>query len=304
MKIIRGIELKPGTQEEVLPDFSEDFPYIASRVELDRYIGGSAPWHWHKEVELFYVEQGTVEYDTPQGKVLFPAGSGGFVNSNVLHMTRTGSSSNVTALLHLFDPVLVSGQKGSRIDRKYVLPLISASHMEVLFLSPEIPAQKMLLQSLKQSFSLDGTDYDYEMHLRTALSKIWCDLLDAARPLIESAPKSRQADKMNDKIKMMLIFIHEHYADKITAADIAGAAYISERECFRLFRGCLNTSPAEYILDYRMQKACYLLAGTDEPVTLVSHMCGLGSSSYFGKVFRRRMGCTPLEYRKNGRIVI
>lgn len=298
MKVIRGIEVKPGSQEEVLPDISEDFPYLASRVELDRYIGGSAPWHWHKEVELFYVEQGTIEYDTPQGKVLFPAGSGGFVNANVLHMTRTGSKSKVTALLHLFDPVLISGQNGSRIDRKYVLPLTSASHMEILLLSPEIPAHRTLLQLLKQSFSLDESNHDYEMLLRTVLSDIWCKLLDVALPLIESASKNKHADRMNDKIKTMLIFIHEHYQDKITASEIAGAAFISERECFRLFRGCLNTSPAEYILGYRMQKACYMLAGTNEPVTLVSHMCGLGSSSYFGKVFRKRMGCTPLEYRR------
>lgn len=53
MKVIRGIEVKPGSQEEVLPDISEDFPYLASRVELDRYIGGSAPWHWHKKWNCF-----------------------------------------------------------------------------------------------------------------------------------------------------------------------------------------------------------------------------------------------------------
>lgn len=39
MKIIRGIELKQGSYEEVLPDFSPVFPYIASCVELDQYIG-------------------------------------------------------------------------------------------------------------------------------------------------------------------------------------------------------------------------------------------------------------------------
>lgn len=34
------------------------------------------------------MESGSVEYDTPKGKILFPAGSGGMVNSNVLHMTK------------------------------------------------------------------------------------------------------------------------------------------------------------------------------------------------------------------------
>ena len=68
MKIIRGIELKQGSQEELLPDFSPEFPYIASFVELHKYIGRQSPWHWHKEVELFYMKDGELEYDTPHGK--------------------------------------------------------------------------------------------------------------------------------------------------------------------------------------------------------------------------------------------
>ena len=37
---------------------------------------------------------------------------------------------------------------------------------------------------------------------------------------------------------------------------------------------------------YRLQAACQMLAKGQEAVTVISHECGLGSSSYFGKVFR------------------
>ena len=89
MKNIHSIEFYTGSKEELLPGFEKDFPYIASRAELDKYIGHYVPWHWHKTVELFYMESGSIEYDTPGGKLLFPAGSGGIVNSNVLHMTKS-----------------------------------------------------------------------------------------------------------------------------------------------------------------------------------------------------------------------
>ena len=75
MKNIHSIEFYTGSKEELLPDFEKDFPYIASRAELDKYIGGYVPWHWHRTVELFYMESGSIEYDTPGGKLLFPAGS-------------------------------------------------------------------------------------------------------------------------------------------------------------------------------------------------------------------------------------
>ena len=61
MKNIHSIEFYTGSKEELLPDFEKDFPYIASRAELDKYIGGYVPWHWHRTVELFYMEIGSIE---------------------------------------------------------------------------------------------------------------------------------------------------------------------------------------------------------------------------------------------------
>ena len=95
-----------------------------------------------------------------------------------------------------------------------------------------------------------------------------------------------------------MVYIHEHYPEKITVPEIAAAAFLSERECFRLFRDCLHMTPVEYIKSYRLQIACQMLAGGREPVTAISHACGLGSSSYFGKVFREYAQCTPTQYRE------
>ena len=117
MKNIHSIEFYTGSKEELLPGFEKDFPYIASRAELDKYIGHYVPWHWHKTVELFYMESGSIEYDTPGGKLLFPAGSGGIVNSNVLHMTKAISQKEKNIqLLHIFDVSLLAGEQGSRIE--------------------------------------------------------------------------------------------------------------------------------------------------------------------------------------------
>ena len=111
MKNIHNIEFYNGSKEELLPGFANDFPYIASRAYLDKYIGRSVPWHWHKAMELFYMESGALEYYTPGGKVCFPAGSGGLVNSNVLHATKAISQSEKNIpILHIFDASLLAGE--------------------------------------------------------------------------------------------------------------------------------------------------------------------------------------------------
>ena len=296
MKDIHNIEFYNGTKEELLPGFEKDFPYIASRAELDKYIECYVPWHWHRTVELFYVESGSVEYDTPKGKILFPAGSGGMVNSNVLHMTKAISQCEKNVqLLHIFDVSLLAGEQGSRIEQKYIAPVITAVQIEIIPLFPGNKEEERILKLLADSFRLSSDEFGYEIKLREALAQIWLMLFELSSSMRE---KKDGYSKSNDKIKLMMIYIHEHYREKITIADLAAATYLSERECYRVFHDCLHMTPVEYITSYRLQVACQMLAKSQETVTFISHECGLGSSSYFGKVFREYAHCSPIEYRK------
>lgn len=296
MKNIQSIEFHTGSKEELLPDFMGDFPYIASRSEIDKYIGRFVPWHWHKAVELFYMESGNLEYCTPGGKILFPAGSGGLVNSNILHMTKAMSQSEKTSqLLHIFDVSLIAGEQGSRIEKKYITPIVTAPQIEIIPLFPENLEQKKILNLILEAFQLSSHEFGYEIKMREALAKIWLMLFQQSQAVLA---KNGEHNKSNDKIKLMMIYIHEHYSEKILISELAAAAYISERECFRVFQECLHMTPVEYIKSYRLQVACQMLARGQEPITVISHACGLGSSSYFGKVFREYANCTPSEYRE------
>lgn len=296
MKNIDRIEFYTGSKEEMLPGFTSEFPYIASRSEIDRFIGRYVPWHWHKAVELFYMESGCLEYETPGGRILFPAGSGGMVNSNVLHMTRAMSQTeNNSQILHIFDVSLLAGEQGSRIERNYITPFITAPQIEIIPLFPGDTEEDEILKLILGAFRIDNNEFGYEIKLRETLSEIWLRLFALSRPMLGHR---EEHNKRNDKIKLMLVYIHEHYPEKISISELAAAAYLSERECFRVFRDCLHTTPVEYIKSYRLQAACQMLARGQEPVTAISHACGLGSSSYFGKVFREYAHCTPSEYRR------
>ena len=296
MKHIHSIEIDRSSKEEILPDFAADFPYIATCAELDRYREPVIPWHWHRTVELFYMKSGTLEYTTPKGKWTFPAGSGCMVNANVLHSTRFRPSgdSNIQ-LLHMFDPVILAGEHGSRMETKYILPLTTAPEVEVIPLYPEDPAQAEILEAMKAAFSLEETDWGYEFQIRNALTEIWMKLFELARPAMGQNGKGRESD---DTIKTLMIYIQEHYPEPISVAQLARIAHISKRACFRLFRDTLHMTPVEYIRSCRLQKACRMLLRTQEPVTRIAYCCGLGSSSYFSKTFREEFGCSPMEYRR------
>ena len=162
-------------------------------------------------------------------------------------------------------------------------------------LFPGNAEEERILKLLAASFRLSSDEFGYEIKLRETLTEIWLMLFELSRPMRE---KKGKYNKSNDKIKLMMIYIHEHYKEKISVPALAAAAYLSERECYRVFHDCLHMTPIEYITTYRLQAACQMLVKGQESVTVISHECGLGNSSYFGKVFREYAHCSPIEYRK------
>lgn len=296
IKKVNCIEFRNGSREELFSNINHDFPYTASCAELDKYVGRFVPWHWHKEIEMFYIESGILEYYTPQGKVVFTKGSGGIVNSNVLHMTKPKSIiENNIQFLHIFDVGFLSGQEGSRIDKKYFAPFINATNIEIIPLFPDVKEHVPILNKIYNSFKISSNEFGYELNLRSAICDIWYEVLKLLNNL---SNKEFYNNDITDKLKMMMIYIHEQYSQKISIKKIANSAYLSERECFRMFNKYLKISPIQYLKKYRIEKACFMLINTKETITNISYECGFGSASYFGKVFNEQIGCNPLEYRK------
>ena len=301
MLMIRSsdIDLYPGSQEERLPGFSAQFPHVSSYVLLPDGPAGGCIWHWHRSMELFYIEKGALRYHTPGGQRLFRAGSGGMVNSNVLHRTQSLEPGTIIRL-HLFEPELISGIPGGTVEQRYIAPLVHRSGLELLALSPSDPKQAEALELLRQSLTMDETAFGYEMQLQSLLSRIW---LAFVRQLPAEIPAPAASDSSSEKVKRMLLYMTAHAAEKLSVSDIAAAAFCSERECYRCFRACLHTTPSDYLQNLRLQMASRMLIKTQTPITEVAQQCGLGSSSYFGAQFRQNFGCSPSAYRKNGRIL-
>lgn len=296
MKITHGLEFQIGSKEEKLPYSTPDFPYIALRAELDSYREPFVPWHWHNAIELFYMESGELKYYMPHKNLVFPAGSAGMVNAKVLHKTQiqTSTEDNIQ-LLHIFDPQLLAGTHGSLIEQKYISPIVTASQIELIPLFPDKPAQAAVIEQIRAAFSLSEDELGYEFKIREVLSRIWIELFQMCTPLLKE--KSQTKDVATDKVKDMMIYIHEHYAEKISIRELAFSAFLSERECYRVFQNHLHMTPVDYIRSYRIQIACQMLAESQVPVTEVGSACGMENPSYFGKVFRETTGYTPRQYR-------
>ncbi|RKF18559.1 helix-turn-helix domain-containing protein [Alginatibacterium sediminis] len=97
-----------------------------------------------------------------------------------------------------------------------------------------------------------------------------------------------------------LSFIEQQLAQtQLRSTDIAKAAFLSTRQLERLFRRYLDTSPALYLIEQRVEKAKALLHDPSQPsMNQIAQRCGFSESNYFSRVFRQQTGTSPRDFRK------
>ena len=285
------------TLEERVARVTPEFPYMANLCDMSTFLDNTCPWHWHGEVELFYIRSGTLEYHLPNGCHLFREGEGGFLNAGVLHMTRQAGVGPCLQEEVLFLPRFVGGEEDSVLTKKYIRPLVDDPNLALLRLSPDNPEHVAVLDLIRQAYASEQEKAEgYELDARERMTGLWRRLLALSRG---GGWERRPDPKANNlRVKSMMEFISGHYGDKLTLEEIAQAGSVSPRECGRCFQETLGVSPIQYLMDLRLRRACQLLAHTGLSVTEIAAACGFGGSSYFSRVFRDRFGRTPRDYRK------
>ena len=96
-------------------------------------------------------------------------------------------------------------------------------------------------------------------------------------------------------------FITEHYAEPITAADIAAAAGFSPNYLSRKFREAAGFGVHEYLTFIRLRNAAHELTATGDSITDIALRSGFSNSNYFKDAFKKQYGCTPRDYRRKTR---
>ena len=83
---------------------------------------------------------------------------------------------------------------------------------------------------------------------------------------------------------------------------MAELACLSPSRFSVLYRKFFGSSPAEDLMERRLEHATYLLSGTDSSISEISNACGFSSQHYFSRLFRKRTGSTPSAYARTERV--
>jgi transcriptional regulator GlxA family with amidase domain len=111
--------------------------------------------------------------------------------------------------------------------------------------------------------------------------------------------RNRQAD--DAIIAKCQEWIAKHYDKDSPVAAMARLSGLAERSFKRRFARATGMSPMEYVHTLRLEESKHTLETTDVPIEAVANEAGYEDASFFGRLFRRKVGLTPAQYRKRFR---
>lgn len=91
---------------------------------------------------------------------------------------------------------------------------------------------------------------------------------------------------------------HSYPSADMKVADVANFVGIDRTYLYRIFTETLHCSVQDYILSFRLKRACSLLTYSTSPVGVIAYSCGFDSPAYFSSVFKSKFQMTPLQYKK------
>lgn len=268
-------------------------PIACYETTIMQNIHGYIPLHWHDEIQFVLIIKGEAIFQIDKDVVVVREGNGLFINSGCLHMVQDKDQSGCVYICLNVSPYFVLSQE---LYSSYVKPYVIATNFPYLSINANELWGKNILDAVLEIYQCIEQRYQYyEIDITTKLSSIWKNLIDNGFKLEYIQTEIVKSQRM----KQMLSWIHEHFAEKIMLEDIAKAGQLSRSECCRYFKQFLKCTPLNYVIDYRIQKSLYLLQQGDSTITEVAFQVGFNSTSYFINQFRDSMNMTPLAYKKN-----
>jgi AraC family transcriptional regulator len=103
------------------------------------------------------------------------------------------------------------------------------------------------------------------------------------------------------QIRRVREYIDAHIGTRILVSDLSHIALRSEAHFTRIFKRTFGETPHAYLTRLRLESASRAMLASNAPLTDIALTCGFADHAHLCRLFRRRMGRTPVEWRRDPR---
>ena len=122
---------------------------------------------------------------------------------------------------------------------------------------------------------------------------------EGVRTLATSSYAKIAVEDDSRRILKVKSYIAQNYMDELRLKQLADIAGMSSSAFSRFFKLHTGRNLSEYIIDIRLGYAARLLVDTSRSISEISFDCGFNNLSNFNRIFKRKKGCSPSEFREN-----
>lgn len=277
---------------------SSEFPYntYLCSIPLD-FI--HVPLHWHEELELIVIKKGTGIVSVDFCKKTVSAGDITLILPGQLHSITQKPDCSMEYENILFSPSMLISGETDLCAVKYILPLMDGQLASETFLTPALPFYQDAAACINTIDRLcDRKPEGYQLGIKSGLFQLLF-LLVLNQKNRDSVSKTRT--KSLNKLKTILKYVEEHYAEPLTVEEMAALVYYSKSHFMKFFKSHMGMGFIEYLNDYRLTIAARLLTTTDNNILETASQAGFDNLSYFNRLFKRKFHVTPGHYRSSHR---
>lgn len=189
------------------------------------------------------------------------------------------------------DWIHITGNKITEIAQRYQVPFNEIIHTgEPNLLGPYMRAIAMEL-SIRKPF--------WEQKINLLMEDILL-ILGRHKQLQHEFDKLTPTEQdFKDRFVTARMFIHQHYEQDWTVKKMSELVNLSPERFWVLYQKYFRNSPKDDLISKRLEETKIHLINSHQSIEHIALQCGFHSLYYFSRIFKKRVGCSPSDYRRN-----
>lgn len=269
------------------------FPYAIYAGKIPEWLRGF-PLHWHDEMEIIYVVSGCMIVSVHSNETILKEGEMIFIRPQLIHSIRPHEDDPAYYYNILFRFTLLESSTKNYCAEKYLYPIYSGNLLIPDHIEKDSELCKILtphIQTLIGNRHYEGKGE--ELLIKGELFSIMYQLYRSSRPGDE---QELYKMSVNQRLKMALSFVEDHYNESISVAQAAELCSFSESYFSKMFRNLTGISFTQYLKNYRLEMAAEKLLSEKKNVSETAIECGFNNISYFTRAFHNKYGVLPSHF--------
>ncbi len=274
---------KPGTSKYPF----EKFDIISDQTRQ------FATNHWHDEIEIVYVTNGCINITINSKEFIGKSGDIFIVNSGEMHEIY-GSGTPLEYCAFVFDFDMLTFRKDDFAQQNYIEPMLRG---KMQFFN-RVKSSEKAFEMLKYINEINSTKPTcYILSTKAVLIQFFALMIEENQ--IAQVQDLQSNDEKKQLLKEIVKYIDENYTKEIALKEISRHFYMSPKYFCRFFKNNFNKTFVEHLNDVRIENSIRLLTENNISVTEAAVSCGFCNMSYFTRTFKKKIGCTPSQYKKS-----